>query len=111
MEKNNKKYDYTPIVLYIVGFFIFLVLYWIFVFRPVARVETILTKTAQDVETALNKIEKTAQDVENTDRKVDAIIGGIEQILPQLEQVFCNFFPSQCPSVGSTPSSGFNRYK
>ena len=84
-------------------------------FRPVARIEEVLTQTAKDVEIALNKIEKTAQDVENTDIKVDAIIGGVEQILPQLEQVFCNFFPNQCPSISSnvmtSPGSGFKKYK
>ncbi len=96
-KKNNL---YTYVGLYIVGFIIFFILYWIFVFRPVARIEAIVIKTAQDVETAIQQGEQTARNVDATDKKVDAIIDDIEQILPQLEQVFCNFFPASCPNSG-----------
>lgn len=126
-SKNNKSsqedYDYTWIAVAVIGYIILFILYWIFVFRPVARIENTVNKTAQDVENAVNRLEKTAQDVENTDQKVDAIIGAFEQIIPQLEQVFCNFFPNSpiCASISNQGigigvnraigGTGFKRHK
>lgn len=116
MEKEQKKSTddtYIWIIIAVIGYIVLFILYWIFVFRPVARIESVVNKTAQDIENTIIKVNQTSQKVDITDQKIDMVIDSFDKVIPQLEKIFCNFFPSLCPSNNTQSSSrrGLQRFK